>query len=283
MTSAGSATAVDLVEFAALSDFQRAAVCASEDAVELLEVDGAVCTVMPSDPRSQLGNRVVGLGLVPFAGNAVFGAVEAFYARYAASFTIVSDLPQLTARGYRRATPWIRFVRGTEPLESRASAPAVAAVKKAERGAFGEACATASHAPEYFAGWVGELVEREGWYCFAARANGAIIATAALYAADGNGWLGLAATQEQYRGRGAQAALLAARVAHARRLGLTTLVTDTADPGEAPGPSHRNIVRAGFRLESVRTNWELPYTGPSATNGDRLVSRACSSRPPRAT
>jgi hypothetical protein len=37
---------------------------------------------------------------------------------------------------------------------------------------------------------------------------------------------------------------------------------------------HRNIVRAGFRLESVRTNWESPYMGPSAKNGDRSVARS---------
>jgi GNAT superfamily N-acetyltransferase len=96
-----------------------------------------------------------------------------------------------------------------------------------------------------FAGWVGQLVGRQGWHCFAARANGAIIATAALYAANGAGWLGSAATLEQRRRRGAQSALLAARVEHALALGVTTLVTDiAAAPGEAPGPSHRNIVRA---------------------------------------
>ena len=260
MTGAGAASALDLVEFAALSDFQRAAaaVSARDDVVELFEVDGAVCTVMPFHPRSQLGNRVVGLGISASVTDAGVDAVEAFYARYSASFTIVSDLPQLAERGYRQATPWTRFTRGVEPLRDGSAAPAVAVVEDAERHAFGEACATASSAPDYFARWVAELVERPGWHCFATRADGAITATAALYAVDSAGWLGFAATREDYRARGAQAAVLAARVAHARRLGLKLLVTDTADPVRAPGPSHRNLVRAGFRLESVRANWESP-------------------------
>jgi hypothetical protein len=259
-TGAGAASALDLLELAALSDFQRAAaaVSARDAVVELSEIDGAVCTVMPAHPRSQLGNRVVGLGNSAPVSDAVLDAVEAFYARYSASFTIMSDLPQLAERGYRQATPWTRFTRGVEPLRDRPTAPAVAVVEEADRHAFGEACATASSAPDYFARWVAGLVERRGWHCFAARANGAIIAAAALYAASRAGWLGFAATREEYRARGAQGALLAARVAHARRLGLSVLVTDTADPDRAPGPSHRNLVRAGFRIESVRANWESP-------------------------
>jgi GNAT superfamily N-acetyltransferase len=261
LTGARAATEIDRIELAALVDFQRAAAAlsASEDAVELFEFGDAVCTVMPSHPRSQLGNRVVGLGSAGSDIDPILDGVEAFYARYSAAFTIVADLPQLAARGYTPVTPWTRFVRGTEPLRKPAEAPAVEMVGAAERGAFGDACASGSCAPGYFAGWVGQLVERQGWHCFAARANGAIIATAALYAANGAGWLGFAATLEEHRGRGAQSALLAARVEHARALGVTTLVTDTATaPGDAPGPSHRNIVRAGFRLDSVRANWESP-------------------------
>jgi len=242
-------------------DFQRAAAArsSSEDAVELFEIGDAVCTLMPSHPSSQLGNRVVGLGSAGSDIDPILDRIEALYARYSAAFTIVADLPQLAARGYTPVTPWTRFVRGTEPLRKPADALAVEMVGEAERPAFGDACATGSDAPAYFAGWVGQLVERQGWHCFAVRANGAIIATAALYATNGAGWLGFAATQEQHRGRGAQSALLAARVEHARTLGVTTLVTDTAAaPGEPPGPSHRNIVRAGFRLDSVRANWESP-------------------------
>lgn len=259
--TARAATAIDRVELAALQDFQRAAAAASvsEDAVELFEVGDAVCTVMPSHPRSRLGNRLVGLGSAGPDCDPILDTIEAFYARYSASFTIMGDVPQLAARGYRPVSPWTRFVRGTEPLRKPVAAPAVEMVSGADRGPFGDACASGSGAPRYFAGWVAQLVERQGWHCFAARANGAIIATAALYAANGAGWLGFAATLEEHRGRGSQSALLAARVEHARTLGVTTLVTDTAAaPGEAPGPSHRNIVRAGFRVDSVRTNWESP-------------------------
>jgi GNAT superfamily N-acetyltransferase len=256
-----AATALDLAELAGLSDFQRAAAAhaAAEDAVELVEIGGAVCTAMPSQPHSLLGNRVVGLGISEPAADAVLDAVAAFYAQYGASFTIVADLPQLAARGYRQVAPWTRFVRGTDPLRPPPAGPAVELVEAAEAQAFGSVCATASGAPAYFAGWVGELVGRPGWHCYAVRATEAIVATAALYAFGDVGWLGFAATLPGYRGRGAQGALLAARVEQARRIGLSTLLTDTAaGPDETPSVSHRNIVRAGFRVESVRPNWEAP-------------------------
>ncbi len=81
-------------------------------------------------------------------------------------------------------------------------------------------------------------------------------------ASGGAGWLGVAATRIEYRGRGAQSALLAARIDRARQIGLELVVTETGAPehGE-PGPSYRNILRAGFEPAYVRPNYTASGRG----------------------
>jgi len=67
----------------------------------------------------------------------------------------------------------------------------------------------------------------------------------------------MAATRPSHRRQGAQIALLLARIEAAAALGAEALYTETgaADDGEGPGPSYRNILRAGFRESYLRPNW----------------------------
>ena len=81
----------------------------------------------------------------------------------------------------------------------------------------------------------------------------------ALYVDGGVGWLGFGATLPPYRGRGAQSAILAARIEDARRQGCATVVTETGElADDRPSSSYRNIVRAGFRETGVRPNYRAP-------------------------
>lgn len=68
-----------------------------------------------------------------------------------------------------------------------------------------------------------------------------------LYVDGDAGYLTWGATAPSFRGRGSQRALMAARIAHARALGLAVLHTETgeAEPGQ-PQHSWNNILRAGF-------------------------------------
>ena len=84
------------------------------------------------------------------------------------------------------------------------------------------------------------------------------MAGAALRVSGGVGWLGIGATRPEHRGRGAQSALLAARIAAGLARGVEGFTTETGRPlpGEA-GPSFANIKRAGFRIAYDRPNWAL--------------------------
>ena len=91
-----------------------------------------------------------------------------------------------------------------------------------------------------------------------------------LYANGDAGWLGVASTRADYRGRGAQSALLAARIERAGELGLRLLVTETgAAEDDEPGTSYRNILRAGFEPAYVRPNYTASGAGSSSSSGSR--------------
>ncbi len=114
-------------------------------------------------------------------------------------------------------------------------------------------------APAGLAELVAALVGRPGWHCFIAFDGDAPAATGALYARGALCWLGVAATLPACRRRGAQGALLAARIRRAAEIGCTRLVTETGErTGDRPSVSYRNILRSGFAESYVRPNFVAP-------------------------
>lgn len=90
-----------------------------------------------------------------------------------------------------------------------------------------------------------------GTSCFVAEIDGVIVGTAALNMHDGVALLAGASTLPQFRGRGAQAALLRARLALAHAMGC-----DIAMMAALPGSiSQTNAEKQGFRIAYTRTKW----------------------------
>jgi GNAT superfamily N-acetyltransferase len=161
----------------------------------------------------------------------------------------------LRDRGFTPDYPW-KFEREPEPVATETELQIGDADER-----FGRVFAAAYGFPATFAGWLGRLAGRTGWRCLAPYEGGEPIATGALFTAGEVGWLGFGATLPSHRGRGTQSALLAARITLAAELGLGLVVTETGVPrgGRArPGPSYRNILRAGFRETYVRPNYAPP-------------------------
>ena len=88
------------------------------------------------------------------------------------------------------------------------------------------------------------------------------VAIAALAVFDGLGYLTLATTADSDRKRGAQSALIAARIAKARALGCTAVATETLTMLDH---SLRNLERAGFRVayEKEVYEWSAAVPAPS--------------------
>ncbi len=117
--------------------------------------------------------------------------------------------------------------------------------------------------PEWAGALAANVVGRPGWSCYVAYEGREPAGAGALFVHEGVGWLGFGATLPEFRGRGAQSAILAARIEDARIQGCSTVVTETGELEEGrPAGSYRNILRAGFREAGVRPNYRAPSPPP---------------------
>ncbi len=117
--------------------------------------------------------------------------------------------------------------------------------------------------PADFTPWLRRLSDRERWLLYVALDGKTPVATAALFLSDIGGErfaeLSFASTLQEFRGRGAQSALISRRVADARNFGARWIASETDEElPDKPNPSYRNLVRLGFPVVYVRANWGPP-------------------------
>ena len=231
-----------------MNELERVEAQAVRDAVvlsggEAATAGGAVCFAHADVPLPEL-NRAIPIGATVDAS-----AIGAWFAgrphlvSVPAGYLGLDD--QLAALGYTPAGAWMKFRRSTEP------APAAPTDLEIEETIDPKAFAVATGLDERLAAIVGA----PGWTCFVAWDGDQPAGCGALYADGETGWVGVGMTRPEFRGRGAQSAILAARIEKARALGVRELATET---GEGDGPSYRNILRAGFSEAYPRPNWRSP-------------------------
>ncbi len=225
----------------------------------MLRVADAVCTAAPIAPSNSLLNRVNGLA---DADDDELAEIDAFYgangvAQYvvapqcpssptactpaASSFATVDDVParRRGAAAVREIPPY-RSRRRAATSSQRSSAPCPGCRRTSRR------CSRRSPAATAGTAW--------------SRATATeAVACGALFVHEGAGWLGAAGTLPAHRGKGAQGALLAARIALAQELGLDVLTTETGERrNDESDISYRNILRAGFEEAYLRPNLVSP-------------------------
>jgi GNAT superfamily N-acetyltransferase len=209
-------------------------------------------------------NRALGVGLLRPATERQLDEIVTVFAERGCVCSLAvapeaepSELPSwLEARGFAPGYAWMKFSRPVGPAPRVETDLQVAEIGPEQAEAFGRVVAAAYGLPEELVGLSSVVVGRPGWHCFMAFADDAPAGAAALHAQDGVGWLGFAGTVPELRGRGAQNALLAARLARAAELGLALLVTETGERlPDRPSNSYRNIQRNGFEEAYLRPNW----------------------------
>jgi len=236
---------------------------------------GATALAAAALPTSRLLNHVLGLGLTEPADERALEAVARFYREQAPQVDwFAAPSPharpggltgRLVAAGFRPDYAWAKFARGPQaPPEPPAYVP-VRPARPRDAGAFGRIAAEAFGLPAAAAGWLAALVGRERWTCLLAWEGDEPVATGALFVDGGTAWLTFGATRPAHRGRGAQRALLAARIALAAELGCDLLATETGDRvAGRPDASYRNILASGFAVAYVRPNLRRPAPPPSS-------------------
>lgn len=237
-------------------------------------------------------NRVIGLpGDMPLSPDTLAWIRQTFRARGIARFWLHAwDTPDsaplrdsLLALGCRPQGAWGKFELALDEAPSALQSPALASAPLSPRtpaSARAPAPAPAqsltvrlAHDAEYsVAGqimhrsfgkwpvlepWMAALAGRPEWQVFLAYDDdGTPLATGALLIDGRHAWLGMGATLPEARRRGAQQALLAARLAAARAAGCATVSVEAeaAEPGHS-SPSLNNILRAGFLQLGTRGNY----------------------------
>lgn len=112
--------------------------------------------------------------------------------------------------------------------------------------------------PENLAALWSSIVGRDGWSCFFALDGEIPAGTGAMFASGSFAWLGGGTTVPSFRNRGAQKALIHARLQEGAVQGVSTFVVET----EAPSPekaniSNANLTKMGFVHCYNRSNFIL--------------------------
>ncbi len=208
-------------------------------------------------------NRLAGLGVFePARGEVLDEAIAAFeaagvqdwaihFADGAENFELASASRDLSP--HPRA--WAKFARDTAPGNQIATVLDIREVGADEADRFGETAAAGFSMPQVMGDWLSALPGREKWKCFVAFDGPAPVGAGALFIDGANAWLGMGATLAAHRGRGAQPAILSARIDTSRAAGCHILTTETAVPGAGEsGSPYKNIHRAGFLVAYLRPN-----------------------------
>jgi hypothetical protein len=131
-------------------------------------------------------------------------------------------------------------------------------VKVEEAGVFGKMMCAGFGFPANLEPLWSSIVGKEGWTCFLAELDGTPIATGTMYASGGWAWLGGGTTVSAFRNRGAQKALIAARLNEGAVQGVHTFVVETAEPSAGErNISYANLVALGFTKVYARMNYRF--------------------------
>ena len=212
---------------------------------------------------SLIQNRVLGLGLSGAITDDTVRAVKAHYPEDGAfsvnlcPFAEPTQAPEVLARHgfatYFQLLKWVRDGSDVFPVETSLD---VVPVGPARAHEWEHLYASVHSLPPVFAAWVARAVGRSGWTHMLALDGERPVAAAAMFVRDGYAWLGMMGTLESHRRRGAQGALIAARLRSGLSAGVRTFTLETGpDSPEAPNGSLRNAARGGFRVAYRRPSW----------------------------
>lgn len=231
---------------------------------QLFLVGSAQAAVAPGSVSLQR-NRVRGLGVEEPAREQMVGQILDIYQAFKVKrFSFQrSPCPQdeliggwLEKRGFRPHHAYTEFVRETTPAPAVETPVRVERLGRKDADAFAEVFGGVTPVPPGQLEWIKASVGAPGFSHYLAFVEDRPAAIGMVYVNRNAAWMGWAGTLTPFRRRGAQAALIAARVQHAAELGAKWIVCSTMEPKpRRPSGSYRNLLKAGFREAYLRPIW----------------------------
>ncbi len=212
--------------------------------------------------------QTFGLGLFDNVGEKEIGEIEAFFRdRGSDVFHEVSPLADagllslLGERGYRAIEHSMVLYKELDAFDSGVGSNANISTRIIRPGetdvwvrTLANGWSTESEGlGEFMLGFGSVSAQCEGGLPWLAEIEGRPVAAAMLFVFDGLAVLAGASTIFEARGRGAQNALLSARLTYASKVGCTLAAMATA-PGSQ---SQKNSQKNGFQIAYTRTKWHL--------------------------
>jgi GNAT superfamily N-acetyltransferase len=242
----------------------EAAAVAGAFGIDAVRVGGAVCAVAAGIDEVTI-NRVIGLGIPEPATDESLDRIADVYGpiRHAIALAPAARpdgvAAMLRERGYEPAHAWIKFTRTAADPPAPATALHIERIGPDRAEEFTAVLAGGFEIPQSVTAMLAHLPGRPGWSWYLAQDGDEPVACGALFVDGRHGWLGQAATLPAHRRRGAQSALIAARIGAAAAAGAEVVVTETGEiVDDRPTISYHNILRAGFRAAYLRPNYVSP-------------------------
>jgi GNAT superfamily N-acetyltransferase len=238
--------------------------------LKLIRIEDVSVALSSADP-SILINRALGLGTeVPGSAGTIVEVLETYrrhgYRRYGVSnyfLHVYEDDLSAEAKaaiedaGMVRRRGWMKFRRDASPAEAVETALRVEVAKDAEAADhFGRIVCGAFDMSDAAIPMMAGLVDDPRWHLFVSYDGDAPAGAGGLFVDGGQAWLEWGATDEAFRRRGSQGAIMAARIDLARELGCENLFTETGEAVEGdPQHSYGNIQKSGFVELRLRSNY----------------------------
>jgi len=216
-------------------------------------------------PSAIVINRSLGTGLDQPATSAAIRKIVDAYSRAGVGRYFVQVHPDasppelrswLIEAGLDKARGWQKFVRGCDPAPAVSTDLRIARVGVEHGAAFADIVCNAFDLGNSAKAWFARLPARPDWHVFMSFAGDRPAGCGALYVKGNAAWSDFGATAPEFRRRGSQGAVLAARIEHALSLGCRRIHTCTGeDVAGDPQHSFGNILRMGFEPTYVRENY----------------------------
>jgi len=219
-------------------------------------------------------NRVIGLGALESRIEPTLETAVARFREFGSRRFMVQVAPGpwhekvarvASSHGFYEHNYWIRLARDASPAPAARTDLTLKPLPPSDARALGTILVAGFDHPPEFADWYAAVVAHLGWQFFGAYDGDLLVGGAGLFVHRDTAHFGFAGTRSEFRGRGAQSALIARRIAAALAAGCERMVVETAaDKPEKPNPSTHNLRRFGFRDLYQRQNWVKTLEGESA-------------------
>jgi hypothetical protein len=232
--------------------------------LELEEIGTALVSISTAEPSTLL-NRAVGLGVDAPATLETIQTIAARFRERGVERYYLHVHPEarpeelrewLAATGLERGRGWMKFERDLEPPPEARSELAALRVDADHAEEFGAIVAEGFGMQPESGALLAAVVDQPDWFCYLAFFGIVPVAAAAMFVNDDAAYFGWAATQADFRRRGAQSVLLERRIVDALELECQVMFTETGEAFEGEAQhSYGNIQRAGFEPCYLRENF----------------------------